>query len=52
VLDAVGNAEAAGFFALALEVGPLLRSSGTLSGHADRSGGGQRFHLEWPLAPR
>jgi len=52
VLDAVGNAEAAGFFALALEAGPLLRASGLLSGHADRSGTGQRFHLEWPLVPR
>jgi hypothetical protein len=48
----VGNAEAAGFFALALEAGPLLRASGLLSGHADRSGTGQRFHLEWPLVPR
>jgi hypothetical protein len=52
VLDAVGNAEAAGLFALALELGPLLRASGTVTVSADAAGTAQRFRLEWPLAPR
>jgi hypothetical protein len=52
LLDAVGNTEAAGLFAVALEAGPLLRASGVLSLHADKAGAGQRFRLEWPLAPK
>ena len=41
-----------GLFALALELGPLLRGSGELSLSADASGAAQRFHAEWPLVPR
>jgi hypothetical protein len=52
LLDAVANAEAAGLFAVALELGPLLRASGNVTWSADAAGTAQRFRLEWPLAPR